>query len=78
MGEPIQISLEDDDGNVILPPNPQENGNAFAVHYLPRKGDEVQVNDTCWTVIDVIHRLHHASPNTISLRLRAKSLELDE
>jgi hypothetical protein len=78
MAELFNITLEDDDGNVILPQNPRENGNAFAVCHLPRKGDEVQVNDTSWTVIDVIHRLHETHPTDISLRLRAKSLELDE
>jgi hypothetical protein len=78
MSDMINVTLEDDDGNVILPPEPQKQGNAFAIRHVPRKGDEVQVNDTRYTVIDVIHHFHHDTPATLSLRLRPRSLELDE
>ncbi len=78
MTELLNIALEDDDGNVILPPDPRKNGNCFAVRHLPARGDEVHVNDSYYVVVDIIHRLHHQAPNIITLRLRPKSLSLDE
>ena len=71
----FNVMLEDDDGKVIGPP-PQV-GTAFAVRFLPQRGDEIQLNELCYTVIDVIHHLDDRMPAHISLRVRLKSLELD-
>jgi hypothetical protein len=77
--KPFNVTLEDDDGKMILPPEPEKHGNAFLVHCLPRKGDEVQVNDVRYTVIAVIHRLDPDFPAaTISLRLKRIALDLGE
>jgi hypothetical protein len=73
MNETFNIMLEDDDGKVILPADSQK-GNAFAVRFLPRKGDEIQVNDASYIVIGVIHELSPEFLPNISLRVRLKSL----
>jgi hypothetical protein len=74
--EVFNVMLEDDDGRVIAPP--RHIGTAFAMHHLPSRGDEIQLNGLCYTVIDVIHHLDDRMPATISLRLRAKSLDLGD
>jgi hypothetical protein len=57
MNDLFNVPLEDDDGRVITPRDVQKHGNAFAICHLPRKGDEVHVNDTCYVVLGVIHEL---------------------
>jgi hypothetical protein len=74
MSEVFNVTLEDDDGRIIAPSNP-EHGNAFAVRFLPRKGDEVQINDKHYTVLDVIHLFDEIGVATVSLRLKLKSLD---
>jgi hypothetical protein len=78
MSELFNVTVEDDDGAQILPREPYKHGNAFAVRFLPRKGDEVQVNDTRYTVIDVIHHFSPDSPATIAVRLKPISLDLED
>ncbi|MDZ4404450.1 hypothetical protein [Prosthecobacter sp.] len=77
MNEPFSITLEDDDGNVVLPKNPGKEGNAFSIRHLPRKGDEIQIYETRYTVIDVIHRLTHEHPAFVSLRVALIDLDLN-
>jgi hypothetical protein len=71
----FNVTLEDDDGRVIAPP--PNVGTAFAMRHVPQRGDEIQLEGTCYTVIDVVHHLDYHTPASISLRIRAKSLELD-
>ena len=78
MNDPFNITLEDDDGNVVLPREPAKHGNAFPVRYLPRSGDEIQVYETRYRVIDVIHHLTHEHPALLSVRVQligSESLE---
>jgi hypothetical protein len=53
MSELFNVTVEDDDGKVIAPNDPKH-GNAFAIRHLPRKGDEVHIDDKHYVVLDVI------------------------
>jgi hypothetical protein len=78
MNDVFNVSLEDDDGKVIVPKDPHKSGNSFAVQHLPRKGDEIQVNDMHYVVLDIIHEFHETTPAAISLRLKLKSVYTGE
>ncbi|MDP1586144.1 MAG: hypothetical protein Q8M07_00245 [Prosthecobacter sp.] len=78
MNESINITLEDDDGNVVLPRDPAKNGNAFSVRVIPRQGDEIQVYETRYRVIDVIHQLTHEHTAFLSVRVKLIGTEMLE